>query len=152
MIQSQNEFKKILSANSGPAVVVKELQEARKNFIPKAVTEILKAFPSIVEAKTAQVPLHRAVDHRVEFIPWASLPNLAHYRLSPVETEISQKQVEQLLKDGLIRHSISPCAVPVLLVPKKMETRGCVLIAGLSIGLPLNIGFQSPDLRSYLMP
>lgn len=73
------------------------------------------------------LPPHRSVDHRIDLEPGASLPNLAHHRLSPSETEILQKQVGQLPKDGLIRQSTSPCVVPALLVPKKKgDWRICV--------------------------
>lgn len=60
----------------------------------------------------------REFDHRIDLLPGASLPNF-HYRLGPKEAHTLQSQVDQLLKEGLIRPSISPCAVPVLLVPKK---------------------------------
>ena len=35
------------------------------------------------------------------------------------ETREIQRQVDDLLSKGLIRESLSPCAVPTLLVPKK---------------------------------
>jgi len=39
--------------------------------------------------------------------------------MNPQETHEVQRQVDDLLAKGLIRESLSPCAVPALLVPKK---------------------------------
>ena len=39
--------------------------------------------------------------------------------MNPQETQEIQRQVDDLLSKGLIRESLSPCAVPALLVPKK---------------------------------
>uniref|UniRef100_A0A2N9G9Y3 Reverse transcriptase n=1 Tax=Fagus sylvatica TaxID=28930 RepID=A0A2N9G9Y3_FAGSY len=49
------------------------------------------------------------------------------YSSNPEETKELQRQVEDLMSKGYVRESMSPCAVPVLLVPKKDGTwRMCV--------------------------
>ena len=49
----------------------------------------------------------------------ASLPNRPAYRTNPEETKEIESQVQDLLEKGWVQKSLSPCAVPVLLVPKK---------------------------------
>ncbi|XP_019056472.1 PREDICTED: uncharacterized protein LOC109116111 [Tarenaya hassleriana] len=47
--------------------------------------------------------------------------------MDPQETKELEKQVQELMSKGYIRESLSPCIVPVLLVPKKDGTwRMCV--------------------------
>ncbi|GJZ14186.1 RNA-binding protein BRN1-like protein isoform X1 [Tanacetum coccineum] len=66
-------------------------------------------------------PPLRTIQHKIDFIPSLVLPNKPAYRLNPQETDEMRKQVEGLLQKGLIRKSLSPCAVPTILVPKKNE-------------------------------
>ncbi|KAG8490989.1 hypothetical protein CXB51_014158 [Gossypium anomalum] len=55
------------------------------------------------------------------------MPNRPAYRPNSEETKELQRQVNELMEKGYIRESLSPCAIPVLLVPKKDGTwRMCV--------------------------
>ncbi|XP_024009254.1 uncharacterized protein LOC112084365 [Eutrema salsugineum] len=49
----------------------------------------------------------------------SALPNKASYRMNLQETKELERQVQELMDKGYIRKSLSPYAVPVLLVPKK---------------------------------
>ncbi|KAK8600731.1 hypothetical protein V6N12_050582 [Hibiscus sabdariffa] len=65
------------------------------------------------------LPPLRGIEHRIDFIPGAIIPNMPAYRSNPEETKEIQRQVAELMEKGYIRESLSPCAVPVLIVPKK---------------------------------
>ncbi|XP_035834279.1 uncharacterized protein LOC110883263 [Helianthus annuus] len=67
------------------------------------------------------LPPLRTIQHKIDFIPGSVLPNKPAYRYNPYETDEMRRQVEGLLQKGLIRESLSPCAVPTILVPKRNE-------------------------------
>ncbi|PKI73039.1 hypothetical protein CRG98_006534 [Punica granatum] len=69
----------------------------------------------------------REIEHQIDFVPGAAILNRPAYRSSPEETKELQRQVDELLAKLHVRESMSPCAVSVLLVPKKDGTwRMCV--------------------------
>ncbi|XP_040963814.1 uncharacterized protein, partial [Gossypium hirsutum] len=73
------------------------------------------------------LPPIRGIEHQIDLVPGAAIPNRPAYWSNPEETKELQKQVNELLEKGYVRKSLSPCAVPVLLVPKKDGTwRMCV--------------------------
>jgi hypothetical protein len=63
------------------------------------------------------------------------------YRSNPEETKEIQRQVQELLNNGYVCESLSPCVVPVILVPKKNGTwRMCVDCQAIKT-LPFAIAF-----------
>lgn len=87
---------------------------------PRVMQQLLKEFKDVVPDEIPfGLPLVRDIQHRIDLIHGSILPNKAAYRMSPKEHEELQRQVDELLKKGLIRESLSPCAIPALLVPKK---------------------------------
>ncbi|XP_031126079.1 uncharacterized protein LOC116028495 [Ipomoea triloba] len=81
------------------------------------------------------LPPLRGIEHQIDFVPGSTLPNRPAYKTNPIEAREIQKQVEELLEIGHIRESLSPCAVPVLSIPKKDGTwRMCVDCQGVTMG------------------
>ncbi|KAJ0454022.1 putative nucleotidyltransferase, Ribonuclease H [Helianthus annuus] len=92
------------------------------------VQSLLKSYDQVFPLEIPPgLPPKRSIQHKIDLIPGSILPNKPAYRTNPRETLEIRKQVDTLLEKGLIRESLSPCAVPTLLVPKKNgEWRLCV--------------------------
>jgi len=65
------------------------------------------------------LPLFRGIEHQIDLASGASLPNRLTYRTNLEESKEIESQVQELLEKGWVQKSLSPCVVPILLVPKK---------------------------------
>uniref|UniRef100_A0A2N9GSJ0 CCHC-type domain-containing protein n=1 Tax=Fagus sylvatica TaxID=28930 RepID=A0A2N9GSJ0_FAGSY len=147
------------------------LDETNKS-LPSLAVSLLQEFEDVFpEEMPNELPPIRGIEHQIDFVPGAAIPNRPAYRSNPEETKEFQRQVEDLMSKGYVRESMSPsssqvdctnpcitsliflaldlvigpsgtckgslrlgppwfpspCAVPMLLVPKKDGTwRMCV--------------------------
>lgn len=92
-----------------------ELVEAED--VPDQINEVITEFQYLFREPT-ELPPHRQFDHRIPLLPNVKPVN--------VKDEI-EKQVAQMLHQGIIQTSVSPFTSPVLLVKKKYGSwRFCI--------------------------
>lgn len=88
--------------------------------LSKEIKTLLKDFVDIiVDGLPNALPPIRSISHHIDLIPRASFPNKATYRLTPQGNAEVGRQVQELMYKGLIRESLIPCVVPIILNPKK---------------------------------
>jgi hypothetical protein len=88
--------------------------------LPSIVFDALQEYEDVFPDEVPPgLPPKRGIEHQMDLVSDASLPNRAAYRTNPKETKEIQQQVEELIKKGYVQESLSPCVVHVLLVSKK---------------------------------
>ena len=116
---------------------------------PPAIQQLLSKYQDVFAAPHT-LPPSRRYDHTIPLIPGAVPVNARPYRYSPAHKDEIEKQVRQLLESGLITHSNSPFASPVLLVQKKDGTwRFCVDYRRLN-ALTIKDRFPMPVIQEIL--
>ena len=87
--------------------------------LPIEVQDMLNEFHDIlVDNLLIELAPKISISHHIDLILGASLPNKATYQMTPKENEEVRKRVQGLLDKGLIRESLSPCAMPTILSTK----------------------------------
>ena len=109
--------------------------------LPLVLSSLLQEFQDVFPDELPPgLPPLRGIEHRIDLIPGAPLPNKAPYRVNPEESKEIQRQVTHLIDHGHVHESLSPCAVPSFLCQKETVAFACVPIVDLSMLSPFAIG------------
>ena len=104
-------------------LTAREVPKGSVTSIPSEVTSVIDEFADVFpENRPNQLPPMHDKQHTIDLVPRASVPKLPHYRMTPTEHVELKRKVDEILNKGFIKESMSPCAVPAMLMPKKDET------------------------------
>ncbi|GJS92017.1 putative reverse transcriptase domain-containing protein [Tanacetum coccineum] len=88
---------------------------------------VVQNFPDVFPDELPGLPPKREVEFTIELIPGAQPISKAPYKMAPVELKKLKDKLQELLKRGFIRPSVSSWGAPVLFVKKKDSSiRLCV--------------------------
>uniref|UniRef100_A0A8R7R7B3 Transposon Ty3-I Gag-Pol polyprotein n=1 Tax=Triticum urartu TaxID=4572 RepID=A0A8R7R7B3_TRIUA len=118
------ELCKLITDNDIWALAMVEMQPPLPRSRKPSLTPInglLDEFANVFATPTG-LPPHRQYDHAVILEEGAQPTNSRPYRYSPLQKDEIEWQVKEMVDAGVITHSVSPYAAPVLLVRKKDGT------------------------------
>ncbi|GKE73389.1 hypothetical protein Tco_1535430, partial [Tanacetum coccineum] len=80
----------------------------------KVLTEYAKVFEV-----PNKLPPARSHDHRIPLLPGTQPVNIRPYRHPPIQKDVIEAMIKELFESGVIKHSQSSFASPVVMVKKK---------------------------------
>lgn len=134
----------IFKDESLPGVVIPEMDPAEPkeeepvcgavlqlNFVTVAPPSTAPVHPQVqlllnkykgIFSKPTALPPARAIDHAIPLLPGAKIVNQRPYRLPHHQKDAMEQIIQGMVKDKVIRDSVSPYSSPALLVKKKDMT------------------------------
>ena len=86
--------------------------------VPATIQKIIDQHQSTFQEPT-QLPPRRPFDHAIPLIPGAVPVQKKPHRYAPTQKDELERQIQDMLRRGVIQPSYSPYASPVILVEKK---------------------------------
>ena len=74
-------------------VVADKSQGGNSEIVEPRLKELFVEFPHLKKEPQGLPPL-RDIQHQIDLVPGASLPNLSHYRMSPEEYQVLHDHIE----------------------------------------------------------
>ncbi|KAH7624275.1 putative Transposon Tf2-6 polyprotein [Nannochloris sp. 'desiccata'] len=103
------------------------------NDVSKKIERLLSDYADLFPTSSPGLPPERGIVHEIKLKQGTAPVHRTPYRMSVAQEDELRKRLKELLDLGLIRHSKSPWASPVLFVPKKDGSlRFCVDYRGLN--------------------
>jgi len=101
LLSSHQEFKSLKEM----ILLTPPQDEAKSPLHPLAI-QLLKEFSHVFpEDIPPDLPPQRSIQHHIDLVSRAILPNKPAYRMNPKDTFEIQRQVEELISKGLVRES-----------------------------------------------
>ena len=69
---------------------------------PHCLANLVTEFDDVFQDPPKGLPPLRGIEHQIDFVPGASLPNRPAYRTNPTEAKDIQQQVEDLIAKGWV--------------------------------------------------
>ncbi|WVZ01111.1 hypothetical protein V8G54_027180 [Vigna mungo] len=106
--------------------ILPNTQIAPTHHMPQIAT-LLHKYSQLFQKPTS-IPPSRSMDHQIHLLPNSSPVSVRPYRYPHFQKAEIEKQIEEMLSDGMIQPSHSPFSSSVLLVKKKDGTLNAITI------------------------
>jgi len=92
-----------------------QAEQASTETVPAEVKQLIEVNDGLFQAPEVLPPSH-AFDHKITLLPGVKPVNVKPYRYSLTKKDLIERQVKEMLANGIIRASHSPFSSPVILV------------------------------------